>query len=403
MECDAFRDDMLDVLYGEADAAAARRREEHQARLRRVPRASWPALRRAAPRPRAWLLPARVGAARPRPLLPSRAAWRRPRPCSLAVSAAALGAVAGPSCATTKGSVAFRLGRRRAGRSASPARRAAALRTRRGTSRRCAALATQLARAARRRRRGLLRRGRARSIARERGAPGARCSARAWTAARARRAPAPYDLAQVSAGLSYLDGKTGLQAARTTELMGHVLQASQKEVMAVRGGRARPLLAAAIARPRSPPRPRPAQRRCATDLERFGCRARHARSAQVEPAGRVGAAPRGAARVLPACRVRRDVRAVAARAAVRRSAELAAERDAARDARRRAVLERSLPSRARRTCASRSSRTPRAMRADRDRACGCARRRGRRAAGSARAVRRGPGRARRTARRSRRT
>ena len=37
-----------------------------------------------------------------------------------------------------------------------------------------------------------------------------------------------YDLAQVGAGLSYLDGKAGLQAARTTELMGHVLQASQK-------------------------------------------------------------------------------------------------------------------------------------------------------------------------------
>lgn len=37
-----------------------------------------------------------------------------------------------------------------------------------------------------------------------------------------------YDLAQVGAGLSYLEGKTGLQAARTTELMGHVFQAAQK-------------------------------------------------------------------------------------------------------------------------------------------------------------------------------
>lgn len=37
------------------------------------------------------------------------------------------------------------------------------------------------------------------------------------------------DLAQVSAGLSYLEGRTGLQVARTTELMGHVLQASQKK------------------------------------------------------------------------------------------------------------------------------------------------------------------------------
>jgi anti-sigma factor RsiW len=37
-----------------------------------------------------------------------------------------------------------------------------------------------------------------------------------------------YDLARVSAGLSYLDGKTGQNVARTTELMGYVLQASQK-------------------------------------------------------------------------------------------------------------------------------------------------------------------------------
>jgi hypothetical protein len=37
-----------------------------------------------------------------------------------------------------------------------------------------------------------------------------------------------YDLARVSAGLSYLDGKTGEQVARTTELVGYALQASQK-------------------------------------------------------------------------------------------------------------------------------------------------------------------------------
>lgn len=37
-----------------------------------------------------------------------------------------------------------------------------------------------------------------------------------------------YDLAQVGASLSYLEGKTGLQMAKTTELMGHLLQASQK-------------------------------------------------------------------------------------------------------------------------------------------------------------------------------
>ena len=37
-----------------------------------------------------------------------------------------------------------------------------------------------------------------------------------------------YDLARISAGLSYLDGKTGQHAARTSELMGYMLQASEK-------------------------------------------------------------------------------------------------------------------------------------------------------------------------------
>lgn len=37
------------------------------------------------------------------------------------------------------------------------------------------------------------------------------------------------DLAQVNAGFTYLEGRTGLQVARTTELMGRVLQASQKK------------------------------------------------------------------------------------------------------------------------------------------------------------------------------
>jgi hypothetical protein len=37
------------------------------------------------------------------------------------------------------------------------------------------------------------------------------------------------DLAQISAGLSYVEGRAGLQVARTTELMGHVLQAAQQK------------------------------------------------------------------------------------------------------------------------------------------------------------------------------
>jgi Putative zinc-finger len=38
-----------------------------------------------------------------------------------------------------------------------------------------------------------------------------------------------YDLARVSAGLAYLDGRTGQHMARTTELMGHVLQVADQK------------------------------------------------------------------------------------------------------------------------------------------------------------------------------
>lgn len=38
-----------------------------------------------------------------------------------------------------------------------------------------------------------------------------------------------YDLARMSAGLSYLDGRTGQSMARTTQLMGYVLEASEKK------------------------------------------------------------------------------------------------------------------------------------------------------------------------------
>jgi hypothetical protein len=37
-----------------------------------------------------------------------------------------------------------------------------------------------------------------------------------------------YDLARIGAGLAYIDAKNGHQFSRTTELVGHVLEASQK-------------------------------------------------------------------------------------------------------------------------------------------------------------------------------
>src|SRR5262245_26367098 len=75
MECDAYRDDMMDVLYGEADAAAAQRFGEHQAKcaacreevasLRRVRRdlTGWALAPRLRPRWPAFLSVGRLAAA----------------------------------------------------------------------------------------------------------------------------------------------------------------------------------------------------------------------------------------------------------------------------------------------------------------------------------------------------
>jgi hypothetical protein len=57
----------------------------------------------------------------------------------------------------------------------------------------------------------------------------ARVGARLATLSEQAETQRRYDLARVSAGLSYLDGKTGQDVVRTTELMGYVLQASQQK------------------------------------------------------------------------------------------------------------------------------------------------------------------------------
>ncbi|HVR70793.1 MAG TPA: zf-HC2 domain-containing protein, partial [Vicinamibacteria bacterium] len=69
MECNAFRDEMLDVLYGEGDPAARRRFEEHQESCAPC-RAELLGLRRLRGQLAAWPLPP---ALRPRRAWPGRA------------------------------------------------------------------------------------------------------------------------------------------------------------------------------------------------------------------------------------------------------------------------------------------------------------------------------------------
>ncbi len=186
MDCQALRDDLMDVLYGEADDSARRRVVEHQ-RACSACREELASLRRVRQDLAAWELPPEVA---------GRSRWPGWLPLAAGLLVAAGGLAAGQMQAASLGKRVARLeAERRAGERAEPTAalvsldRLVAESEDRQRHRFAADLASLEARYEARRR---------------------------------------YDLAQVSAGLSYLEGQTGLQMARTTELMGHVLQAAQQ-------------------------------------------------------------------------------------------------------------------------------------------------------------------------------
>ena len=219
MDCEAFRDDMLDVLYGEGGEVAARRFEAHQASCADC-RREMAQLRRLRGDLAQWALP------EPLRVWPAEAPSRR-FPAGLATAAGlvlAFGAALGLSGAEVRydrTGFSWRLGRGAAGASALAAeeqRHREEIETLRAQ---VAALRPadeqQLLRAVSE----MIRESETRQD-------------EAWQV-RLRDlrdrgdAQRQYDLARVSAGLAYLDGKAGLQAARTTELMGHLLEASQQK------------------------------------------------------------------------------------------------------------------------------------------------------------------------------
>ena len=218
MDCDAFRDEMMDLLYGEAAPAVARRLEEHQGACRacRDELASFRRLRRDLA---AWRVPAETGGAVrriARPYLAAAAAL------VLLLGGAAL-ALRGAELRYDHGRFAFRLG---PGTDADALQAALAAQDERHRQE-MQALRAAFDASARPPDDVLqaVQRMIAQSEARQASVVAAGL-ARLEDRTEARRR---YDLAQVGVGLSYLDGKAGLQAARTTELMGHVLQASQRK------------------------------------------------------------------------------------------------------------------------------------------------------------------------------
>ncbi len=225
MDCAIVRDEMMEVLYAEATPETARRVEEHLA-ICVTCRDEMAGLRHLRRDLGAWKVPPLARSAHP----------GRPRRPSLVPLAAAAGfvlalgagfALSGSELRFERGVFTLRLGR---GADATRELASAEERHRREIDE----LRAQLASAVRpatesaaadpgtvEQFQALLRESEERQ-ARRLESSLRDLSARTETQRR-------YDLARVSAGLSYLDGKTGQHVARTTELMGYVLQAAEKK------------------------------------------------------------------------------------------------------------------------------------------------------------------------------
>lgn len=202
MECTIIRDDMLEVLYGGADRGTVRRVEEHCAACDAC-REELAAFRDVRSQMASWRLPPPRRTARPRRPA-ARFGWGLAAAAAVLAMGAALGALGA-------GNRYERLLAEQAVRH----------------DRDIKAVRASLVSTAPPDHEALL--GKVRDLineseAREAERLNASLSEFGERAAAQRR----YDLARVSAGLSYLDGKNGQAVARTTELMGYMLQASQK-------------------------------------------------------------------------------------------------------------------------------------------------------------------------------
>jgi hypothetical protein len=219
MDCDAYRDDLLALLYGEGGDAAARRFEAHQGSCAEC-RREMAELRRLRGDLAAWRLPESLHGA------PAAAPRLRRLPLGLAAAAAlilALGAslrLGGAELRRDQAGFSLRVGR-------GPDARAMAEIEQRHRAE-IAAVRAELAALRPPDERQLLTAVADMIRESEMRQEGARLdsvrSLREHAAAQRQ-----YDLARMSAGLAYLDGKAGLQAARTTELVGHLFQASQQK------------------------------------------------------------------------------------------------------------------------------------------------------------------------------
>jgi hypothetical protein len=218
MECEKLRDDLLDVLYDEASSEVRQRVAAHL-KCCEACREELDALRQLRRRLSAWKIPSRA-----RPVGrsgPGRGLRLLAAAAVLVVSLGAALGLSGSELRFENGRVAFRLGRG----SAALERQLAEQEQRYGEQ--IAVLRAALEDRAPVSERELLREVEERIRASE-GRQAVLLSAGLAELRESTEAQRRYDLARVSASLSYLDGRTGRQLARTSELLGYMLQASDK-------------------------------------------------------------------------------------------------------------------------------------------------------------------------------
>jgi len=231
MECERLRDDRLDVLYGEADAATRRRVEEHLAVCGSC-REELAGLKRLRHDLKAWTLPEGRGPA----FVPRRTNVWLPMAAGFLIALGGGLAWSGVELRYDERGLGIRMGRPDpAFQTALAEQEARTLAREEEYRREIAGLKAALAvsrpgtvsgnpgddRAVFARMAEMIQESEARQ--------GARLETTLARFDRKEAAQRRYDLARIAAGLSYLDGKNGQHMARTTELMGYVLDAAHQK------------------------------------------------------------------------------------------------------------------------------------------------------------------------------
>jgi len=230
MECERLRDDRLDVLYGEADAATRQRVEEHLAACGTC-REELAGLKRLRQDLKAWTLPEGRGPA----FVPRRASLWLPMAAGFLLALGGGLAWSGVELRYDERGLAIRLGRPDSAFQTALAEQEARTLAREKEYRSEIAGLKALLASGRPETAGGSSRDREAAFARvaemiqeSEARQGARLETTLARFDRKEEAQRRYDLARIAAGLSYLDGKNGQHVARTTELMGYVLDAAHQ-------------------------------------------------------------------------------------------------------------------------------------------------------------------------------